>query len=65
MVAEGLARHHSPASTIDEVWHRVEAAWIDEVWHRVEPVTDIQTLFDPMPRRMKAVIAAMGGYSGY
>ncbi|GFV21001.1 hypothetical protein TNCV_2280451 [Trichonephila clavipes] len=30
MVAEQLARHHTPVTTVDELWHRVEAAWASE-----------------------------------
>ncbi|GFU38571.1 uncharacterized protein TNCV_4391181 [Trichonephila clavipes] len=26
-VAERLARHHMPVTTVDELWYRVEAAW--------------------------------------
>lgn len=59
MVAERLARHHSPSTTVDELWHSVEAAWTEI------PVHAIQSLFDSMPRRINAVIAARGGCSGY
>ncbi|GFY07375.1 hypothetical protein TNCV_5085601 [Trichonephila clavipes] len=27
MVVERLARHHTPATTVDELWHCVEAAY--------------------------------------
>ncbi|MBJ4999813.1 IS630 family transposase [Salmonella enterica subsp. enterica serovar Hadar] len=59
MVAKRLARHHSPVTTVDELWHSVEAAWT------AVPVHAIQSLFDSMPRRITAVIAARGGCSGY
>lgn len=59
MVAEQLARHNTPVTTLDELWYRVEAAWASV------PVHAIQALFDSMPRRIKAVITARGGCSGY
>lgn len=59
MVAERLARHHTAVTTVDELWRRVEAAWA------AVPVHAIQSLFDSMPRRINAVIAARGGCSGY
>ncbi|GFT89404.1 hypothetical protein TNCV_4386901 [Trichonephila clavipes] len=42
MVAERLARHHTPVTTVHE--YRVEAAWSSV------PVHAIQFLFDPMSR---------------
>ena len=59
MVAEQLARHNTPVTTLDELWYRVEAAWA------VVPVHAIQALFDSMLRRIKAVITASGDCSGY
>ena len=58
-VAERLGRHRSPATTIDEVWHRLEAAWNDL------PVSVIQAQFDSMPNRVRAVLAARGGSCVY
>ncbi|GFT29134.1 HTH_Tnp_Tc3_2 domain-containing protein [Trichonephila clavipes] len=60
MVAERLARHHTPVTTIDELWYRVEAAWSSV------PVHAIQSLFDSMPRHISYVITARGsvGASG-
>lgn len=59
MVAEQLARHPTPVTTVDELWLRAEAAWASV------PVHAIQSLYDSMPRRIRAVITARGGYSGY
>ncbi|GFS57823.1 hypothetical protein TNCV_2909181 [Trichonephila clavipes] len=58
MVAERLAHNHTRATTVDELWHRVEAAWAFVLLHA------IQSLFDSMPRRINAVITARGGCSG-
>ncbi|GFW13753.1 hypothetical protein TNCV_2105771 [Trichonephila clavipes] len=49
MVAERLACHHTPATTADELWYRVEAAWSS---------VSIQSLFDSIPRQISAVITA-------
>ncbi|GFY12328.1 hypothetical protein TNCV_284311 [Trichonephila clavipes] len=51
-VAERLARHHTPDTTVDELWHRVEARW------SFVPEHAIQSLFDSMPRRIRAAITA-------
>ncbi|GFW19747.1 uncharacterized protein TNCV_1606371 [Trichonephila clavipes] len=59
MAAERLARHHTPVTTVDELWHRVEAAWASV------PIHAIQSLSDSMARRRSAVITARGGCSGY
>ncbi|GFW92534.1 hypothetical protein TNCV_518511 [Trichonephila clavipes] len=45
MAVEGLAHHHAPVTTVDELWYRVEAAWSSV------PVHAIQCLFDSMTRR--------------
>ncbi|GFX57653.1 transposable element Tcb1 transposase [Trichonephila clavipes] len=52
MVAERLAYHHTPATTVDELWYRVEAAWSSVPEHA------IQSLFDSMPMRISAVITS-------
>ncbi|GFV14634.1 hypothetical protein TNCV_2586071 [Trichonephila clavipes] len=52
MVVEQLARHHKPVTTVDELWYRVEVAWCSV------PVHAIQSRFDSMPRRIRAVITA-------
>ncbi|GFX84300.1 transposable element Tcb1 transposase [Trichonephila clavipes] len=59
MVVERLARHHAPVTTVDELWYRVEAAWASV------PIHALQSHFDSIPRRIRAVITAKGGYSGY
>ncbi|GFX20069.1 transposable element Tcb1 transposase [Trichonephila clavipes] len=55
MVVKQMTHHHTPVTTVDELWHRVEAAWSSV------PVRAIQTLFDAMPRRISAVIIARCG----
>ncbi|GFY01881.1 hypothetical protein TNCV_1468681 [Trichonephila clavipes] len=44
MVTERQARYHTPITTVDELWHRVEAAGASV------PVHTIQSLFDSIPR---------------
>ncbi|GFS89231.1 hypothetical protein TNCV_1259631 [Trichonephila clavipes] len=44
MVAERLARHHTPVTTVDELWYRLEAAWSSV------PVHAFQSLLDSIPR---------------
>ncbi|GFT21569.1 hypothetical protein TNCV_2307871 [Trichonephila clavipes] len=58
MVAERLAGHHTPVTTVEEMWHRVEAAWSSV------PVHVIQSLLDSIPRCTSAVIAARGVVRG-
>ncbi|GFV87869.1 transposable element Tcb1 transposase [Trichonephila clavipes] len=59
MVAQRLTQITSPAITSDQLWQRVEAAW------SAVPQEHIQSIFEPMPRRVAAVISNNGGYSGY
>ncbi|GFV83810.1 hypothetical protein TNCV_2555961 [Trichonephila clavipes] len=59
MVAQRRARHHTPVTTVDELWYCVEAAWSSV------PVHAIQSLFDSMPRRISPVITARGGCFWY
>ncbi len=47
-VSERLGRHRSLATTIEEVWYRLEAAW-NEL-----PVSVIQVQFDSMLNRVQA-----------
>ncbi|GFU49486.1 transposable element Tc1 transposase [Trichonephila clavipes] len=54
MVTELLARHHTPVTTVDELWHRIEATL------ESASVRAIQFLCDSMPRRISAVITARG-----
>ncbi|GFV28617.1 odorant receptor [Trichonephila clavipes] len=46
-----LDYHHMSVTTFDELWYRVEAAWPSV------PVQAIQSLFDPMPRRISVMTA--------
>ncbi|GFU28792.1 transposable element Tcb1 transposase [Trichonephila clavipes] len=48
-----------PAATPDQLWQRVEAAWSAVLQEH------IQSLFEPMPRRLAAIISNNGGYSGF
>ncbi|GFX67482.1 integrase catalytic domain-containing protein [Trichonephila clavipes] len=59
MVAERLAGYHTPVTTVDELWYRVEAAWA------FVPVHAIRSLSDSMLRRIRAVITTSGGCSRY
>ncbi|GFT25822.1 transposable element Tcb1 transposase [Trichonephila clavipes] len=64
MVAEPLARYHTPVTTVDERWYRVEAAW------SCVPVHAIQSLFDSMARRkvlllMPEVVVFGTDFSGF
>ncbi|PRD35571.1 UNVERIFIED_CONTAM: hypothetical protein NCL1_11194 [Trichonephila clavipes] len=51
--------HHTPVTTVDELWNGVEAAWSSV------PVHAIQSLFDSIPRRITAIITARGGCFWY
>ncbi|GFW06625.1 transposable element Tcb1 transposase [Trichonephila clavipes] len=59
MVSQRLTQITPPTATPDQLWQRVEAAW------SAVPQEHIQSLFEPMPRRVAAVISNNGGYSGY
>ncbi|KFM70844.1 Transposable element Tcb1 transposase, partial [Stegodyphus mimosarum] len=54
-----LARDPRPVASADELWVRVQTIW------NALPQSDIQTLFDSMPRRVAALIAARGGHTKY
>ncbi|GFW90235.1 transposable element Tcb2 transposase [Trichonephila clavipes] len=54
MVAERLARYHTPIIKVDELRCRVTAAW------SFVPVPNVQSLFDSLPRRISAFIIARG-----
>ncbi|GFW98667.1 transposable element Tcb1 transposase [Trichonephila clavipes] len=58
MVAQRLTQITPPAATPDQLW-QMEAAW------SAVPQEHIQSLFESMPRRVVAVIANNGSYSGY
>ncbi|GFV77223.1 transposable element Tcb1 transposase [Trichonephila clavipes] len=59
MVAQRLTQITPPDATPDQLWQRVEAAW------SAVPQEHIQSLFESMPRHVKAGISNNGGYSGY
>ncbi|GFU85064.1 transposable element Tcb1 transposase [Trichonephila clavipes] len=59
MVAQRLTQITPPASTPDQLWQHVKAAWSAVLQEH------IQILFESMPRRLAAVIANNGSYSGY
>ncbi|GFW06515.1 hypothetical protein TNCV_2188481 [Trichonephila clavipes] len=58
-VGRRLARDPRPAASKDEFLLRIQA-----IWNSFQQ-TDIQNLFDSMPRRIAALIAARGGYTKY
>ncbi|GFT32269.1 transposable element Tcb1 transposase [Trichonephila clavipes] len=59
MVAQRLTQITPPAATPDQFWQHVEAAW------SAVPQEHIQSLFEPMPWCVAAVIFNNGGYFGY
>ncbi|GFS65674.1 hypothetical protein TNCV_3853301 [Trichonephila clavipes] len=54
MPTERLDRHHTPVTTVDELWYRGEVAGSSV------PVHVIQSLFDSMTRSISDVITARG-----
>ncbi|GFV56813.1 hypothetical protein TNCV_3995121 [Trichonephila clavipes] len=58
MVTKRLAHNHTPVTTFDALWHRVEAAWLSVDVHA------IQSLFFSMPRRISVISSARGGFLG-
>ncbi|GFY14432.1 transposable element Tcb1 transposase [Trichonephila clavipes] len=59
LVGRRLVRVLRPTASKDELLLRVQATW------NSLPQADIQKLFDSMPRRISALIAARGGYTKY
>ncbi|KAJ4438525.1 hypothetical protein ANN_14470 [Periplaneta americana] len=59
MVGRQLVRHGHPAPTLEALWTHIQTAW------REIPQEHIQTLFDSMPRCLKALIAVHGGVTPY
>ncbi|GFX44889.1 transposable element Tcb1 transposase [Trichonephila clavipes] len=59
LVGQHLAHHPRPAASKDELLLRMQAIW------NSLPQADIQNLFDSMPRRIAARIAARGGNTKY
>ncbi|GFX70097.1 transposable element Tcb1 transposase [Trichonephila clavipes] len=58
-VGRRFARDPRPAASKDELFVRIQAIW------NSLPQADIQNLFDSMPRRIAALIAARAGYTKY
>ncbi|GFU74233.1 hypothetical protein TNCV_4168241 [Trichonephila clavipes] len=56
VVAEQLFRHHTPVTTVDELWHCVEAA--------MTSVLTMQSLFHSMLWCINAVLTDRGGCYG-
>ncbi|GFV87081.1 uncharacterized protein TNCV_5112991 [Trichonephila clavipes] len=59
LFSQRLARDPRPAASKDEPLMRTQATW------NSLPQTDIQNLFDSLPRRIAALIEACGGYTKY
>ena len=59
LIGRRLVRDPHPAASKDELWLPIQAIW-DSF-----PQTDIQNLFDSMPRRIAALTAALGGYGEF
>ncbi|GFV57029.1 transposable element Tcb2 transposase [Trichonephila clavipes] len=59
IVGRRLARDLRPVASIDELWLRIQTIW------NTLPQADIQNLFNSMPRRVAALIAARGGHTKY
>ncbi|GFW49320.1 transposable element Tcb1 transposase [Trichonephila clavipes] len=59
LVGRRLARDPRSSASKDKLLLRIQAIW------NSLPQADIQNLFDSMPRRIAALIAARGGYTKY
>ncbi|GFS81686.1 transposable element Tcb1 transposase [Trichonephila clavipes] len=59
LVGWHLARDLRPAASKDELLLRIQT-----IWNSISQA-DIQNLFESMPRRIAALIAARGGYTKY
>ncbi|GFV36574.1 transposable element Tc1 transposase [Trichonephila clavipes] len=59
IVGGRLARDLRPVVSMDEFWLRIQTIW------NTLPQADIQNLFNFMPRRVAALIAARGGHTKY
>ncbi|GFT07007.1 transposable element Tc1 transposase [Trichonephila clavipes] len=57
LVSRRLARDSRPAASKDEILLRIQAIW------NSLPQADIQNLFDSLPCRIAALIAARGSYT--
>ena len=54
-----LAEYENPPKGMEELWERVQVEW-EKI-----PASECQKLIESMPRRVKAVIKAKGGYTKY
>ncbi|GFT82381.1 transposable element Tc1 transposase [Trichonephila clavipes] len=59
IVGRRIARDLRPVASTDELWLRIQTKW------NTLPQTDIKNLFNSMPRRVVALIAARGGHTKY
>ncbi|KRT86322.1 hypothetical protein AMK59_2720, partial [Oryctes borbonicus] len=57
MIGLQIQQHSQPTDSFEDLWYRVERAWMEI------PQSTIQRLFNSMPRRIAAVIAANGDYT--
>ncbi|GFV02029.1 transposable element Tc1 transposase [Trichonephila clavipes] len=57
IVGRRIARDLRPVASTDELWLRIQTIW------NTLPQTDIKNLFNSMPRRVAALIAARGGHT--
>ncbi|GFX13557.1 transposable element Tc1 transposase [Trichonephila clavipes] len=58
-VGRRIARDLRPVASTDELWLRIQTIW------NTLPQTDIKNVFNSMPRRVAALIAARGGHTKY
>ncbi|GFX35075.1 transposable element Tcb1 transposase [Trichonephila clavipes] len=59
IVGRRLAHDLRPVASTDELWLRIQTIW------NTLPVGDIQNLFNSLPRRVAALIAARGSHTKY
>ncbi|GFV40028.1 transposable element Tcb2 transposase [Trichonephila clavipes] len=59
IVGRRIARDLRPVASTDELWLRIQTIW------NTLPQTDIKNVFNSMPRRVAALIAARGGHTKY
>ncbi|GFW34781.1 transposable element Tc1 transposase [Trichonephila clavipes] len=59
IVGRRIARDLRPVASTDELWLPIQTIW------NTLPQTDIKNLFNSMPRRVAALIAARGGHTKY
>ncbi|GFT90109.1 transposable element Tc1 transposase [Trichonephila clavipes] len=59
IVGRHFAHDLRPVASTDELWLRIQTIW------NTLPQADIQNLFNSMPRRVAALIAARGGHTKY